>query len=208
MITAGLAKEVEAVNQYTATIQAPTAHATCWRRPVRARATITNSSPAVATTSLSRWVARRAGGGRGEDGFAEHGVGQRGPGNGSGDLAGHDGDGLAEAVAARGAAAKEPAAAVTTGLKCASPAWMNTRISTARPRPVTSELTSSRSPPSAVSRVAAMPDNTYAGIAPASAPAFIAAQLVGGTIGTLLAIAVYPIRPGQVRVEEPAQLAG
>ena len=29
MVTAGLAKEVEAVNQYAAPIQAPTTHATC-----------------------------------------------------------------------------------------------------------------------------------------------------------------------------------
>jgi glycerol uptake facilitator-like aquaporin len=50
--------------------------------------------------------------------------------------------------------------------------------------------------------------NTYAGIAPASAPAFIAAQVVGGALGTLLAIAVYPVRRSRVRAEEPAQLAG
>ena len=34
------------------------------------------------------------------------------------------------------------------------------------------------------------------GIAPVSAPAFIAAQLLGGTIGTILAVALYPARPG------------
>ena len=50
--------------------------------------------------------------------------------------------------------------------------------------------------------------NTYAGIAPASAPAFIAAQIVGGALGTLLAITVYPVRRSRVRAEEPAQLAG
>jgi glycerol uptake facilitator-like aquaporin len=50
--------------------------------------------------------------------------------------------------------------------------------------------------------------NTYAGIAPVSAPAFIAAQIVGGAIGTLLSVAVYPIRGSRVRAEEPAQLAG
>jgi arsenate reductase len=33
---------------------------------------------------------------------------------------------------------------------------------------------------------------TYAGIAPASAPAFIAAQVIGATLGTLLALAVHP----------------
>ena len=37
--------------------------------------------------------------------------------------------------------------------------------------------------------------DTYAGIAPASAPAFIVAQLVGGTLGTVLAVTVYPARP-------------
>jgi glycerol uptake facilitator-like aquaporin len=50
--------------------------------------------------------------------------------------------------------------------------------------------------------------STYAGIAPASAPAFIAAQIVGGVIGTLLAVTVYPVRRSRVRTEEPAQLAG
>jgi glycerol uptake facilitator-like aquaporin len=49
--------------------------------------------------------------------------------------------------------------------------------------------------------------NTYAGIAPASAPAFIAAQLAGGAIGTLLAVLVYPVQPGPARAEEPSQLA-
>jgi hypothetical protein len=70
---------------------------------------MTNSSPAVATTSLSwiPWPAavmmRRA-----QDRFGEHGISQRGPGNGPGDLAGHHGGGHAEAVAARGTAAQQP----------------------------------------------------------------------------------------------------
>jgi glycerol uptake facilitator-like aquaporin len=50
--------------------------------------------------------------------------------------------------------------------------------------------------------------STYAGIAPASAPAFIGAQLAGGAIGTALAVTLYPRRRGRVRAEEPAQLAG
>lgn len=50
--------------------------------------------------------------------------------------------------------------------------------------------------------------DTYAGIAPVSVPAFIAAQLVGGTIGTILAVTVYPARPARVHADEPAQLAG
>ena len=50
--------------------------------------------------------------------------------------------------------------------------------------------------------------DTYAGIAPASAPAFVAAQIVGGAIGTLVAVTVYPARRGWARTEEPAQLAG
>jgi glycerol uptake facilitator-like aquaporin len=41
----------------------------------------------------------------------------------------------------------------------------------------------------------------YAGIAPASAPAFIAAEILGGGIGVLLAVAVYPAR-------QPAQQPG
>jgi len=45
---------------------------------------------------------------RAEHGLGEHGIGQRGPGDGPGDLAGDNGGSLAEAVAARGAAAQEP----------------------------------------------------------------------------------------------------
>jgi glycerol uptake facilitator-like aquaporin len=50
--------------------------------------------------------------------------------------------------------------------------------------------------------------DTYAGIAPASAPAFIAAQIIGGAIGTGLAVIVYPARLSRARTEPPAQLAG
>ena len=50
--------------------------------------------------------------------------------------------------------------------------------------------------------------DTYAGIAPASAPAFIAAQFVGGVIGTLLAVIIYPARPRRAHAEPPTQLAG
>jgi len=50
--------------------------------------------------------------------------------------------------------------------------------------------------------------NTYAGIAPGSAPAFIAAQIIGGILGTLLAVVVHPMRPGNTSAEEQAQLAG
>ena len=51
--------------------------------------------------------------------------------------------------------------------------------------------------------------STYAGIAPASAPAFIAAQVIGGTLGTALAVVLYPGRAGQpAATQEPARLAG
>jgi glycerol uptake facilitator-like aquaporin len=50
--------------------------------------------------------------------------------------------------------------------------------------------------------------DTYAGIAPASAPAFIAAQLVGGALGTVLAVIVYPVRPARDRAGQPTPLAG
>jgi glycerol uptake facilitator-like aquaporin len=52
--------------------------------------------------------------------------------------------------------------------------------------------------------------NTYAGIAPASAPAFIAAQLLGGLLGLSLAVIIYPAaatRP-HIENEEPASLTG
>ena len=47
--------------------------------------------------------------------------------------------------------------------------------------------------------------DTYAGIAPGSAPAFIAAQIAGGALGTLLAVALYPA--GSDKAAE-AQLTG
>ena len=53
---------------------------------------------------------------------------------------------------------------------------------------------------------------TYAGIAPSSVPAFIAAQVVGGILGTLLAVTVHPVRGGRTGEtqahETQAQLAG
>jgi arsenate reductase len=49
--------------------------------------------------------------------------------------------------------------------------------------------------------------DTYAGIAPGSAPAFIAAQIAGGALGTLLAVALYPARNDRA-AEAQAQLTG
>jgi arsenate reductase len=49
--------------------------------------------------------------------------------------------------------------------------------------------------------------DTYAGIAPNSAPAFIAAQITGGALGTLLAVALYPADSDKA-AEAQAQLAG
>jgi glycerol uptake facilitator-like aquaporin len=50
--------------------------------------------------------------------------------------------------------------------------------------------------------------NTYAGIAPSSAPAFIAAQIIGGILGTLLAVVVHPIHVGKSDGDDQARLAG
>jgi glycerol uptake facilitator-like aquaporin len=50
--------------------------------------------------------------------------------------------------------------------------------------------------------------STYAGIAPASAPAFIAAQVVGGSLGTVLAVIVHPARSRAAGADQPARLAG
>jgi hypothetical protein len=49
---------------------------------------------------------------------------------------------------------------------------------------------------------------TYAGIAPASAPAFIAAEILGGGLGLLLAIAVHPAPEDQAAERQPVKLAG
>jgi hypothetical protein len=54
-VTAGLAKDVLLVNQYAAPMYAPTAAADTAARPVRARVKISAISPAVATTSPTRW---------------------------------------------------------------------------------------------------------------------------------------------------------
>jgi glycerol uptake facilitator-like aquaporin len=50
--------------------------------------------------------------------------------------------------------------------------------------------------------------STYAGISPGSAPAFIGAQIIGGTLGTLLAVALYPARREQTSTGTQAQLTG
>ena len=52
-VTAGLANEVLEVNQYAAPMYAPTAGAASSPRPVRARAKMSATRPAVATTSAS-----------------------------------------------------------------------------------------------------------------------------------------------------------
>jgi glycerol uptake facilitator-like aquaporin len=50
--------------------------------------------------------------------------------------------------------------------------------------------------------------DTYAGIAPSSVAPFIGAQIVGGALGTLLAVVVHPIRRSQGSADQQAQLAG
>jgi len=50
---------------------------------------------------------------------------------------------------------------------------------------------------------------TYAGIAPASAPAFIIAQVIGAALGTLLALTIHPApSTTPAGAETPAQLTG
>jgi glycerol uptake facilitator-like aquaporin len=49
--------------------------------------------------------------------------------------------------------------------------------------------------------------STYAGIAPASAPAFIAAQIAGGAVGTGLAVIIYPARTAPAPAGRPPQSA-
>jgi glycerol uptake facilitator-like aquaporin len=50
--------------------------------------------------------------------------------------------------------------------------------------------------------------DTYTGIAPSSAPAFIGAQITGGTLGTLLAVALYPLKDTDTSAAAQAKLAG
>jgi hypothetical protein len=49
--------------------------------------------------------------------------------------------------------------------------------------------------------------STYAGISPASAAWFIAAEVLGGGLGVLVAVAVHPVRPDRVPEGQPAALA-
>jgi glycerol uptake facilitator-like aquaporin len=50
--------------------------------------------------------------------------------------------------------------------------------------------------------------STYAGIAPSSVAAFIAAQAAGGAAGTVLAVVVYPARQAAAGAGQLARLAG
>jgi glycerol uptake facilitator-like aquaporin len=50
--------------------------------------------------------------------------------------------------------------------------------------------------------------NTYAGIAPSSVAPFTVAQIVGGAVGTLLAVVVHPIHRDRTGADGQAQLAG
>jgi arsenate reductase len=50
--------------------------------------------------------------------------------------------------------------------------------------------------------------STYAGIAPASAPAFVAAQIIGGALGTLLAVVTHPIPARAIHASQAARLTG
>jgi glycerol uptake facilitator-like aquaporin len=50
--------------------------------------------------------------------------------------------------------------------------------------------------------------NTYAGIAPRSTPAFVGAQIIGGILGTLLAVVVHPTDRSRANADTQAQLAG
>jgi glycerol uptake facilitator-like aquaporin len=49
--------------------------------------------------------------------------------------------------------------------------------------------------------------NSYAGIAPSSVVPFIIAQIVGGALGTALAVLLYPVSRDQAGSGRPAQLA-
>lgn len=50
--------------------------------------------------------------------------------------------------------------------------------------------------------------DTYAGIAPSSVVPFIAAQIVGGALGALLAVVVHPVDSAPAGADKQAQLAG
>jgi glycerol uptake facilitator-like aquaporin len=50
--------------------------------------------------------------------------------------------------------------------------------------------------------------NTYAGIAPSSVAPFIAAQIVGGAIGTLLAVGLHPVQRSRASADKQAELIG
>jgi glycerol uptake facilitator-like aquaporin len=50
--------------------------------------------------------------------------------------------------------------------------------------------------------------NTYAGIAPSAVLPFIGAQIIGGVLGTLMAVLINPVKPSPAAGDTQAQLAG
>ena len=135
-VAAGLANEVDAVNQYAAPMYAATMAAT---RPAGARR-ITSSRPNVATPSaihcpapLRSWVenCRMA--------QVEHRVGQPRAEHRAGEL----GDDVRRRAASAAWLAARPSTSETAGLKCAPLIGPNTSISTYRPPTVASVLASS-----------------------------------------------------------------
>jgi glycerol uptake facilitator-like aquaporin len=50
--------------------------------------------------------------------------------------------------------------------------------------------------------------NTYAGIAPASAPAFIGVQIAGAALGTVLAVITHPVPARAIRANQTTWLTG
>ena len=94
----------------------------------------------------------------------------------------------------------------TAGLVLVIFALVQTRRTAAAPAAVGAYIaaayffTSSTSFANPAISIGRMFSNTFAGIAPASVPAFIAAQLVGGVLGLALVRALYPV-PGAVEVD-------
>ena len=129
IVIAGLAKLVDEVKKYAAPMYAPTAGAARCERPVRTRAKITSTSPAVATTSASRC-------GQSARSFVLHAIAAAAnirfariaPAMHPTICAG-----MYAAVIATPLRCRRASTIETTGLKCAPDTVWKTRISTARP---------------------------------------------------------------------------
>src|SRR3954447_8106608 len=161
-VTAGLAKDVEDVNQYAAPMYAPTAGAASMPRPLRASAKTSATRPRVATTSpSSRWAPVRSLVERSPSGTWYMRLASSAPATAPITCTTEYAATSAPDSPVRARRPSSQSTAETTGLKCAPDTGPNSRMSTVSPRNVAVEFSSSCRPTSpGERRSAAMPEPT------------------------------------------------